>query len=76
MAERAIQDLEVILPIILNGDNLSILFNEESFLKAFCNMVLQFVTDFTRRLTYNVQSDLPLQIYDIFKFYILQVPQY
>lgn len=57
--------------MILNGENLPILFNEESFIKAFCNMVLQFVTDYTRRLTYNIQSDLPLQIYDLFKIYIL-----
>ncbi len=39
-------------------------------------MVLQFVTDFSRRITYHVQTELPFLIYDLFKPYLLEVVNY
>ena len=59
VVELAIEDLKWMLPTILSVENISQVFSDEYFLKTFCKMVLEFVRDYCRRLTYNVQTDLP-----------------
>ena len=61
-----------VLPLVFRGeDDIRELFQDEYFIKAFCKMVLQFVTDLSKRLTSRVQTELPFQIYDLFKPYLL-----
>jgi hypothetical protein len=45
------------LPILFNNEKaITALLSEEMFLKAFCKMILQFVTDYARRITHHVQT--------------------
>ena len=59
VVELAIEDLKWMLPTILSVENISQVFSDEYFLKTFCKMILEFVRDYCRRLTYHVQTDLP-----------------
>lgn len=57
ICELSIADLSIILPYVINSqESINAIFGEEIFLKAFCKMILQFVTDYGRRLTYHVQT--------------------
>ncbi len=73
----AIQDLSVILPSLLcDQQSIDDLFNEETFLKAFCKMILEFVTDYGRRISHHVQTEIPFLIHDLFRPYLLEVVKY
>ena len=57
IVELASEDLSVILAIVFsNKETVEMLFRDEMFLKAFCKMVLQFLTDYGRRITHHVQT--------------------
>jgi hypothetical protein len=77
IVELAIEDLSVVLPIMFRSKaTVKALFEDEMFIKAFCKMTLQFVTDYGRRITHHVQTEVPFLIHDLFKPYLLELVNY